>query len=265
MNYNDFLIGGLSGVISRTVTAPLELAKIQQQNKFMPNTTLREVIQKEGFRGLWKGNYSNCIRIFPQMAINYAFYQYSNNLLKKYINNKETVNFISGGLSGMIAMSVVYPLETARSRLSLQTNRDHYKGMVDVFKKTPIKQLYNGLKMSLIGFTPYNALNFMFYNYFKEMLNKKNNNILIQKLQCGGLSGMVSITITYPSDLIRRRLQLQGFDKKVPIYNGITDCILKIYKLEGIRGFYRGLIQCYIKIIPASAIQFWVMEIIKLL
>jgi solute carrier family 25 (mitochondrial phosphate transporter), member 23/24/25/41 len=264
MNYNDFIIGGLSGVISRTVTAPLELAKIQQQNKFMPNTTLRDVIQKEGYKGLWKGNYSNCIRIFPQMAINYAFYEYCNNFLKNHINNKELINLLSGGLSGMIAMTAVYPLENARSRLSLQTNKDHYKGMNDVLRKTPTKQLYNGLKMSLIGFTPYNALNFMFYNYFKGMLNIKNENILLQKLICGGFSGMVSVTITYPSDLIRRRLQLQGFDKKVPIYNGINDCILKIYKLEGFRGFYRGLIHCYIKIIPATAVQFWVMEVFHL-
>ena len=45
----DLLIGGFSGAISRTITAPLELSKIQKQNKFMRNTTLISVIKKEGF------------------------------------------------------------------------------------------------------------------------------------------------------------------------------------------------------------------------
>ena len=66
----DLLIGGLSGIISRTATAPLELWKMQRQNFFIPNSTFRDVLQKEGFRYLWKGNYTNCMRIFPQYSIN---------------------------------------------------------------------------------------------------------------------------------------------------------------------------------------------------
>jgi len=37
----DLVIGGLSGVISRTLTAPLELYKIQRQNAFIPNSTTK--------------------------------------------------------------------------------------------------------------------------------------------------------------------------------------------------------------------------------
>lgn len=260
MDYKDIFIGGMAGIVSRTCTAPLELAKIQQQNQYMPNTTLIEVLKKEGITGLWKGNYSNCIRIFPQMAINYTFYNYFNAIIKPYLNNEEITHFISGGLSGMIAMTCVYPLENARSRLSLQTNNNHYKNLLDVFKKTPITQLYNGLRMSLLGFTPYNALNFMFYNYLSNLYGEKT---LMTNLIFGGLSGLIAVTFTYPTDLIRRRLQLQGFDTIVPKYNGITDCVKKIYIKDGIRGFYKGLFQCYLKIFPAVAIQFWTMETLK--
>ena len=40
-------------------------------------------------------------------------------------------------------------------------------------------------------------------------------------LFAGGFAGMSAVSYTYPTDLIRRRLQLQGFDKTVPKYNGI--------------------------------------------
>ena len=263
MEYRDFIVGGMSGVISRTLTAPLELSKIQQQNKFMPNTTLIDVIKKEGVLGLWKGNYSNCIRIFRQMAINFGCYQYFNSFFSGVISNNQISNFLSGGLAGMIAITVVYPLENARSRLSLQTNNDHYRGLTDVIRRTPPRQLYNGLRMSLIGFTPYNALNFMFYSIFKNSIQESNVDTSVSKLLCGGLAGMAAVTFTYPTDLIRRRLQLQGFDSIVPKYDGIIDCCKKIYMKEGIPGFYRGLFQCYIKIFPAVAIQFWVMDTFK--
>ena len=48
----DLLIGGLSGIISRTSTSPLELMKMQQQNYFVPNTTFKDVVRKEGIRYL---------------------------------------------------------------------------------------------------------------------------------------------------------------------------------------------------------------------
>ena len=40
----------------------------------------------------------------------------------------------------------------------------------------------------------------------------------------------MALTITYPTDLLRRRLQLQGYDSTVPKYNGFVDAIKKIIR-----------------------------------
>jgi len=257
MDIRDFIFGAVSGALSRTVTAPIELAKIQSQNKFMPNSNFKSVINTEGIFGLWKGNLTNCIRIMPQNAINFTIYEYlaSCDYLKTSVPNKTFINFYSGSIAGMTAMALTYPLENARSRLCLQSNRDHYKNLLDVFKKTPISHLYRGLRMSVIGFTPYNAINFTMYNEYKKF----TNNVIIS----GGLAGMTALSITYPTDLIRRRLQLQGFTKDVPKYDGIIDCFHKVVKNEGILGLYRGLFFGYMKCVPAVAIQFWFFEIMK--
>lgn len=266
----NLIIGGLAGAISRTLTAPIELLKIQQQNKFIPNTTLYDVIKNEGITGLWKGNFSNCIRIFPQMGINYSVF---NNVKKnleninsktEYDNKKNIIPLISGGVSGATAMTLVYPLETVRSILSLQTCKEQYKGIFDVLYKVPTKQLYNGLNMSLIGFVPYNALNFMFFYYYNTLFSGLFlEKYVMNKLCSGGLAGVSAVSITYPTDLIRRRLQLQGVfnNTTVPKYNGIKDCVKQIIKKEGVRGLYKGLNACYIKIFPANAIQFIVIGI----
>ena len=163
MDIRDFLIGGISGALSRTFTAPIELAKIQNQNKFMPNSNLKAVIKKEGYIGLWKGNLTNCLRIIPQNAINFTIYEYikKTTFISEITTNKTVINFYSGSLAGMYAMIITYPLENARSRLCLQTNKTHYKNLLDVFLKTPINHLYQGIRMCVIGFTPYNAINFV--------------------------------------------------------------------------------------------------------
>ena len=264
--FEELLIGGTAGVVSRTITAPLELLKIQGQNSFVPDADFRKTIKKEGVRGLWKGNMVNSMRIFPQMAINFATYSFvRERVMVKYLPEKysSAKHFLSGAVAGFVSMISVYPLETIRSRLSLQSVNSHYSGVVDAFRKTSIREMYYGLGMSLMGYMPYTALSFGFYNLYKDILiGDSETSKGYEKLLCGGLSGVSSVSITYPTDLIRRRLQLQGFDSSVPKYDGIWDCIKKIGKTDGIGGYYRGIIPCYIKIFPAVAIQFYVMEIL---
>ena len=256
MVFLDLWIGGVSALISRTFTAPLELFKLQRQNNFMPHSTLRAVVKKEGVHYLWKGNGVNCMRAFPQFSINYAVFEHANAHLFHSMENKQQRHFFSAALSGMTAMICMYPLETLRSRLSLQICHNHYDSMRDAVRKMPFKDLYKGLAMSLIGFGPYNALNFSLYFYFLDTFENMENNV--KKLLAGGVSSTCAVTITYPTDLIRRRLQLQGFDAAVPPYSGIIDCTTKIVRKEGFRGLYRGLPATYIKIFPTTAIQFWV-------
>ncbi len=43
----DFIIGGIGGIVSRSAVAPIELNRIQRQNYFIPNTTLKDVYKKE--------------------------------------------------------------------------------------------------------------------------------------------------------------------------------------------------------------------------
>ena len=46
----NFCISTIASSVSKTGSAPLELWRIQRQNSFIPNSTIRDVIKKEGFR-----------------------------------------------------------------------------------------------------------------------------------------------------------------------------------------------------------------------
>ena len=264
----DFVIGGISGVVSRTLTAPLELWKLQRQNRFMPGSTLRAVIRDEGFRHLWKGNGTNCIRVFPQTAINYQVYTLCHEHMFNAVHDGRQRRFASGAFGGAVSMALTYPLETVRSRLSLQMNSAHYRGLADALKTIPYKDLFRGLRMSILGFAPFSAISFSTYFTYREYLDHQSHGELnsdLAKILAGGGAGITAILVTYPSDLIRRRLQLQNFNKSVPRYTGILDCVRKVVACEGVTGLYRGLAATCVKLFPTIGIQFLVMERLRAL
>ena len=269
MSLYDIIIGGVAGIVSRSTTAPLDLYKIQRQNFFIPNATIRDTIRKEGFRYLWKGNLTNCIKIFPYTGINYAVYSSTNKYITDNYSDKSIflerhnlIHLISGGVGGVVSTLCVYPLETVRTRLSLQLCRNKYKGIFDALYKIPKRELYGGLSVSICGFTIFNALNFFWFNKLKAHFPSEPMNPL-SKIFYGGTAGLLSIVVTYPSDLLRRRMQLRNYDSVVPKYNGVVDCIRKIYNSDGIFGFYKGFIPASIRIFPTIGIQFLCFETLK--
>ena len=253
----DLLIGGIGGIVSRSAVAPIELSRLQRQNRFIPNSTLKDVYKKEGLRHFWKGNGTNCVRVFPQLSINYAVFRKTKKIAENHISNKNILNFTSGCVSGFTSMMITYPLETTRTYLSLQTNKNKYNGIFDALRKIPTRQLYQGCKMSMYGFGGFSGIQYTSYYYINRIIK---DSYFDSKLFAGAFAGTFSVSITYPTDLVRRRLQLQGFDKSVPVYNGIFDCFKKIFKSEGIKGLYRGLSTTYVKTGPSVAIQFWTIE-----
>ena len=288
--YSKFVYGGIAGIVSRTLTAPLELSKIRNQNSHVAKTSLLTMMKTEGIKALWKGNMANCVRIFPQNGINFAIQDKVKTQLQTssvFQFNVVQASVLSATLSGMVSMATIYPFENARTRLSLQKNNEVYKNLVDVFKKTPITHLYQGLRTSLMGFTPYNAIMFGTNTFLNGVLDDyryraglfsdeltqeiKNYDKFIKpyrKLIVGGLSGCIAVSITYPTDLIRRRQQIQGLYSPTKTTNntakkGLLFIAKDIIKTDGVKGLYRGLGACYLKIFPSMAITFYTYDLLK--
>ena len=266
--YQNMLIGGFAGVISRTLTAPIELYKIQRQNYFLPDTTIKKTLEKDGIKGLWKGNLLNCCRIFPTMAINYGVLQTTKHQLEKHhaSSTSTTTNMvISSMVSGIISVIVMNPLETLRTRFTLQVRNSEYTSLYDAFRKTSIRELYYGTNVALMGYVPFNMISFTCYHSLKPRINewipkKENENMnRFCNIVTGGLTGVFAVSFTYPTDLLRRRLHIQGFSNS-KIYESTSMCVKEIYKKEGILGFYRGLLSAYLKLFPTIALQFGAIE-----
>lgn len=94
------------------------------------------------------------------------------------------------------------------------------------------------------------------YNTIKQLFYEEHEKTpILPSLVFGATAGTVAVTLSYPTDLVKRRLQMKALNG-MKSYNGIVDCVIRIGKEEGIQGYYKGLMACYIKVIPSTAIAF---------
>jgi solute carrier family 25 (adenine nucleotide translocator) protein 4/5/6/31 len=166
------------------------------------------------------------------------------------------VNLASGGLAGATSLSVVYPLDFARTRLAADVGSGgdrEFNGLIDCLKKCAAKDgprgLYNGFGISVVGIIAYRASYFGIYDTGKETLfedwNKTNFFVQFGFAQFGtAASGFLS----YPLDTVRRRLMMTaGKTGKDKMYDGTFDCIKKIIKNEGSSAFFKGCLSNIIR------------------
>lgn len=99
-----FCAGGVAGAVSRTVVSPLERLKIlfqvqsagREEYKLSVGKGLVKMWRDEGWRGLMRGNGTNCIRIVPYSAVqfgSYNFYKRASNLFPIFVYSKLSLPF----------------------------------------------------------------------------------------------------------------------------------------------------------------------------
>lgn len=81
-------------------------------------------------------------------------------------------------------------------------------------------------------------------------------------LACGSAAGLLASTLTFPLDLVRRRMQLEGRAGH-HCYKGYTDVFRQVVRQQGLRGLYAGIVPEYCKVVPGVAIAFSAYELMK--
>lgn len=266
----DFALGGVSGAIAKTCTAPIERVKLiiqtQDSNPRILSGEVKRytgignvftrVYQEQGLGAFWRGNMTNVIRYFPTQAFNFAFKDTIKKIFPKTDPNTEffkffLVNMASGGLAGAGSLCIVYPLDYARTRLAsdVGSGKRDFNGLADCLVKTSkgpkgVLGLYNGFGVSVMGIIPYRGVYFGMYDSLKEKNPYKKDLGIVgvaSKFAVAQFTAICAGYASYPFDTVRRRLQMQSEKPKEQwLYKNTTDCFQKLAKQEGITAFFKG-------------------------
>jgi len=166
-------------------------------------------------------------------------------------------DFLAGGIAAAISKTAVAPIERVKLLLQVQAASkqiaadQQYKGMVDCFVRIPKEQgftaYWRGNLANVIRYFPTQALNFAFKDKYKQIflggVDKKTQfwRFFAGNLASGGAAGATSLCFVYPLDFARTRLGADvGKGAGQREFTGLGDCLVKIFKADGITGLYRG-------------------------
>eukprot|EP01060_Flectonema_neradi_P041291 TRINITY_DN9761_c1_g1_i2.p1 TRINITY_DN9761_c1_g1~~TRINITY_DN9761_c1_g1_i2.p1 ORF type:complete len:336 (+),score=31.81 TRINITY_DN9761_c1_g1_i2:36-1010(+) len=291
---SDILISGATaGIISRSVTAPLDRLKTlmalrdafreTQRVKLSSRSAgvvggLKMIYREAGITGFWRGNFTNVMKVMPETSIKFLIFE---SLKPKKVDQRtsqtHSATFLAGATAGIIAQATVYPLDVIKTRLAASETGVYrhdlrYGGMLGhvvnrMLRYEGWRALYKGMGTSLFGIIPYAGVDLLLFDsmkfYFNNHFNQPQSGQLPVShiLVFGMISSFIAQTITYPLGVVRMRLQAQGMTLDRPIlFSSPIDCFVKTYQSAGIRGLYSGYIPSLLKVAPTAAITYAVYE-----
>eukprot|EP00850_Spirogloea_muscicola_P017479 SM000151S01467 [mRNA] locus=s151:3339:5861:+ [translate_table: standard] len=144
-----------------------------------------------------------------------------------------------------------------------------------ILREGGVRGLYRGVGPTLLGILPYAGLKFYIFEGLKGSLYDDTPPSVVAKLALGALAGIVAQTFTYPLDVVRRQMQVQGapapFSPAGPpdahggrvVYTSTWDGLRTIVRTQGWRQLYAGLTVNWIKMVPTVAVGFTVYDSVK--
>jgi hypothetical protein len=186
--------------------------------------------------------------------------------------------FVSGAVAGFVQSFVCSPVELAKTILQVQkenvgsmsqAQQKHvgtalYTGPVDVLQKlikqNGIRGFYRGFIPTVLRDVPSFALYFSSYIFISNCLMREDqteaNLDAWQVVLSGGMAGCLSWIVNVPIDVVKSRIQGDSITK--PVYRGFRDCALKVYRNEGVKAFFQGMVPIILRAFPTNGTTFFV-------
>ncbi|KAL3053779.1 hypothetical protein OYC64_006161 [Pagothenia borchgrevinki] len=181
------------------------------------------------------------------------------------------VHAVAGAMGSVTAMTVFFPLDTAKSRLQVDEKRKSNSTPVilaEIAKEEGLLSLYRGWLPVISSLCCSNFVYFYTFNTLKKLAASGQGTSRPGKdLLMGVVSGVVNVILTTPMWVVNTRLKLQGAkfrneDIQQTQYRGIFDAFSQIIANEGVGALWNSVMPSLILVIN-PAVQFMIYEAMK--
>ena len=191
----------------------------------------------------------------------------------------------------MTSVLFTYPLDIVRVRMANYTRatsqspsiffldamrKIYHEGPVSaaatspqsVFARVPILKFYRGFTATITGMIPYAGTSFLTWGALRahfvqapthDSAARRPKPTPLADLAIGAVSGAVAQTVSYPFEVIRRRMQVGGLTRP-DRWLRWGETVRAIWSARGLLGFYVGLSIGYLKVVPMTGVHFVVWQ-----
>jgi len=266
------------------------------------------------------------MRIIPYSALHFGAYEHYRAHLVAATGAvpgavPPAVDLLAGSAAGATAVLVTYPLDLVRTRLAYQMEGEKKKGgaggsasssppaatvrgvLAATVRAEGLRGLYRGIAPTLAGILPYAGLKFYVYQSAKAAHARGREGggggdsgaststtaaraSVPSLLAFGAAAGLVAQTATYPLDVVRRQMQVQGLARlagepgavaaaasaaaagppaarlAAPVRSTLGG-LAAVARAGGLRALFAGVSINYLKVVPSTAIGFTVYDGLK--
>lgn len=174
--------------------------------------------------------------------------------------NARKEELIAGCSGGVISTLVLHPLDLLKIRFAVDdgklAKRPTYNGIFDgfrsIYRQEGLLGYYKGVQPNLIGAGVSWGLYFLFYNTIKTEMQGGDTKMQLswgKYLFASSGAGLMVLCLTNPIWVVKTRLVLQYGTEPIAItgkddkrYKGMADALVRIAKVEGWRGLYKGFV-----------------------
>ncbi|XP_011693116.1 PREDICTED: mitochondrial folate transporter/carrier [Wasmannia auropunctata] len=193
------------------------------------------------------------------------------------LSNFKYEYFVAGISGGVVSTLMLHPLDLIKIRFAVNDGHTkaapRYNGLrnaiAQIVKTEGLRGLYRGVTPNVLGSGSSWGFYFFFYNTIKTSIQGGNSKKPLgpsMHMFAAADAGVLTLLMTNPIWVVKTRLCLQYADDvnmaESKKYRGMIDALKKIYKTEGIRGLYKGLVPGLFGV-SHGAIQFMAYEEMK--
>ncbi|KAK5134080.1 hypothetical protein LTR08_006970 [Meristemomyces frigidus] len=227
-----FIAGAVSGITSRTATAPIDRVKVfliaqtgpprkvleavtsgapvqaTKLGAFSIKNACMELWAAGGWRSMFAGNGLNVVKVMPESSVKFGGYEAAKKAIAKFEGHHDPKNisqpsqFVAGGMAGMISQAVVYPVDTLKFRMQCDTvagglhgNRLIWATARNMWAHQGMQSFYRGLPFGLLGMFPYAAIDLFTFESLKKTVVRRNMATKLYKNEEDAMPGNFTLAL----------------------------------------------------------------------